>query len=122
MPTITLTISVKDLHTLRESAKQANLSPRRWAERVLNQALTRAQGNTTQRKLSRERSTARAQRQVALVRLLEERQGDPLTREEKRQLAEQYGIQERQIYRDLVVAESVANLDKKPVAPQGIDT
>jgi hypothetical protein len=115
MPELTVTLSPAALVTLEKTGDQAGLSPRRLAERILGQALVRERNGGAPGQSNRARAAERMRRQLELARHLEQRGSTELDRDEKRALAERFGVAERTIYRDLEIA--IAGLAGKPVGP-----
>lgn len=109
---ITLSISDADLAELTRIGIGLGQTARRVAERMIHRALTRAErprGATNE-----ERAADRALRQLELAKLLRRRRLSALGRAEKQQLAAQFGVAERTLYRDLKI---VARALKRPKAP-----
>lgn len=106
MPEITVTLSPGRLAALEQSGRAAGLSSRRFAERILDQALARERNDGAPGQSNRARAAERMRRQLELARHLERHAGAELGRDEKRALARRFGVTERTIYRDLEIAQA----------------
>lgn len=107
MPTLTCTISDADLELLEKHAAQLQVTPTELAEAIIQRNLRKA-ADVGRANAQVHRIIQRSRRQLALLHHLKTLPpGTKLGQMGKRELAEQWGVDERTLYRDFDAIEAL---------------